>query len=110
VKFAVARTLAMALALWGCARRVPPPASATDVAWAQARWPNVSHQDLERGRKLLQSKCGGSCHRPPMPNEQPAAEWPHHVTEMAERAGLTAETHRLLEQYLVTMASGPAAR
>jgi hypothetical protein len=102
---------ALAGGMFACARRLPPPVHATDVAWAQTRWPNVTQQDLEQGRKILQSKCGGSCHRAPQPHEQPAASWPGHVAEMAERAGLTPESQRLLEQYLITLAStNPSAR
>jgi hypothetical protein len=98
------------VALWGCAARVPPAVSAADVAWAQQRWPEVSHQDLERGRSLLQSKCGGSCHLPPSPGDQSATAWPRHVAEMSVRAGLTIDSQRLLEQYLVTLARAEPAR
>lgn len=101
---AAAVALLVSCGLWACARRVPPPVTAADVSWAQARWPQVSQADLEQGRKLLQSKCGGSCHRPPLPSEQPAEAWPHHVAEMAERSGLTPQTQALLEQYLITLA------
>ncbi|MBK7536307.1 MAG: hypothetical protein IPI49_13265 [Myxococcales bacterium] len=94
--------------LVACAPRVPPPVTAVDVSWARTRWPEISQADLEHGRKLLQSKCGGSCHRPPMPSEQPAEDWPTHVAEMAERSGLTPHTQKVLEQYLVTLARAEA--
>lgn len=97
-------------ALAACAGRVPPPVTAADVARAQERWPEVSQAELEQGRKLLQSKCGGSCHRPPMPTDQPADRWPGHVAEMAERSGLTPQAQRALEQYLITLASAPPPR
>jgi hypothetical protein len=93
-----------AVVFWGCASRVPPVVSAADVAWAQQRWPEVSHQDLERGRSLLQAKCGNGCHLPPSPRDRAAAEWPRHVAEMSVRAGLTGDSRRLVEHYLVTLA------
>lgn len=93
-----------ALALVACARRLPPPVTPTDVAWAQERWPDATRAELEHGRKLLLSKCGGSCHRPPMPADQPPEAWPEHVADMAERSGLTAQTRATLERYLITLA------
>lgn len=92
------------LTLASCARRLPPPVTAADVSWAQARWPTTTQAELEHGRKLLLSKCGGSCHRPPLPADQPAEAWPGHVGEMAERSGLTAQTREALERYLITLA------
>jgi cytochrome c5 len=96
--------LAAVAVVAACARRVPPPASPADVSWAQRTWPTASAEDLEHGRRLVQSKCGGACHRPPMPLDQPASEWPRHIAEMSVRAGLTPETERLVEMYLVTLA------
>ena len=66
-----------------------------------------AHADLaalEQGRELLVKKCGGSCHRAPLPSAHTAAEWPHKLDEMAGRAGLEPGQRALIEQYLVTMA------
>lgn len=100
----LALVLASALMLVACARKLPPPVTAADVSWAQQRWPSTNQAELEHGRKLLLSKCGGSCHRPPLPADQPPEAWPGHVGEMAERSGLTAQTREVLERYLITLA------
>ncbi|MEZ4363778.1 MAG: hypothetical protein R3B48_26605 [Kofleriaceae bacterium] len=107
MRLTLALVASMGLTLWGCARRVPPIAGPSDVAWAQGKWPEMEAADLERGRALVQSKCGGSCHRPPMPSDQPSMAWPLHVAEMSERAGLDPESHLLVERYLMTL-SRPA--
>jgi cytochrome c5 len=94
--------------LWAvaCAGKRPPPATPADLQWAQRTWPAATSADLEAGRQVLVSKCG-DCHRPPLPAEHAAAAWPHHLDEMAPRAEVTAEERRVLEQYLITLASNP---
>lgn len=88
------------LGVGGCARRMPPQATSADAERA-----NVELAQLEQGRKLVVSRCGSRCHKPPMPGEHPAAAWPKALDEMAPRAHVTAMERDLIEQYLVTLAS-----
>lgn len=77
----------------------PPPASPADAMRAK-----VELADLEHGRSLLLSKCGG-CHRPPIPAEHPPHDWPTKLEEMSARANVDLQQRHLIEEYLVTMAS-----
>ncbi|HET7505575.1 MAG TPA: hypothetical protein VFK02_31360 [Kofleriaceae bacterium] len=77
----------------------PPAATALDASRA-----NMQLADLQQGRSLLLSKCGG-CHRAPLPTEHRGAEWPVKLDEMAGRAHLDASQRHLIEAYLVTMAT-----
>jgi cytochrome c553 len=84
-------------ALAGCSASLPT-ATATDASRA-----HLELADLQHGRALVVSKCG-SCHRPPLPTEHGAAEWPLMLDEMSARANLDFMQRRLIEGYLVTMA------
>ena len=90
------------LVVAACARRMPPRATAAD-----AERTNVSLAELEQGRSLVVAKCGSRCHKPPMPGDHAASEWPHALDEMAPRAALTAQDRQLIEQYLVAMTPRP---
>lgn len=83
----------------GCARRLPPRATPADAARA-----NMTVAELDAGRTLVIRKCGGSCHKPPLPDDHSAAEWPQALDEMAPRANVTADERRAIERYLVAMA------
>ncbi len=85
--------------LGACARSSPPMVTATD-----AQRGNVELAELEQGRKLLIGKCT-NCHRVPMPNEHAAGEWPKMLDEMAARSNLDMTQQKLIEKYLVTMAT-----
>jgi hypothetical protein len=87
------------LVLVGCAPRQPPAATAND-----AQRGNVELAELQQGRKLLIGKCT-NCHRAPMPSEHSAVEWPQKLDEMAARASLDPGQQKLIEKYLVTMAT-----
>jgi hypothetical protein len=82
-----------------CARRSPPVATTID-----AERGNVELAQLEEGRKLLIRKCT-NCHRVPLPSEHTPAQWPKLVDDMAERSSIDGAQHKLIEQYLVTMAA-----
>lgn len=84
-------------ALAGC-RVAPPHATAADSERS-----HVAMDELERGRSLLVSKCGASCHTAPLPSQHTALEWPAKLDEMSARAGLELGQRRLIEEYLVTM-------
>jgi mono/diheme cytochrome c family protein len=85
--------------LAGCAGMSPPPASPADATRAK-----VELAELQNGRSLLLSKCGG-CHRPPMPAEHRAHDWPTKLGEMSARAHVDDQQRRLIEEYLVTMST-----
>lgn len=95
---AASLVLALGAALLAACGSPPPVATAADAARA-----NVQLADLQQGRSLLLAKCS-SCHRVPAPAERRAAQWPHEVAAMAERAKLDDNQHHLIAQYLVTMA------
>ena len=96
----------LALGIAGCARRMPPRASAADAERA-----SVALAELEQGRSLVISKCGSRCHKPPMPRDMSIAEWPKQLAEMGPRANLDVHERHLIEQYLITMAgSEPSSR
>ena len=90
------RLLVLALVA-GC--RVAPP-HATE---ADAERTHVAQDELERGRSLLVSKCGASCHAAPLPSQHTARDWPAKLDEMSARAGIDRAQRRLIEEYLVAM-------
>jgi cytochrome c5 len=65
---------------------------------------NVALEQLTQGRGLLIEKCS-ACHHTPLPTEHLASDWPMRLDEMAARSNLDARQRRLIEQYLVVMAS-----
>ena len=89
--------LAFILVLVGCGGSLPT-ATAIDASRA-----HVELADLQNGRSLVVSKCG-ACHRPPMPADHGANEWPVMLDEMAGRAHLDFMQRRLIQEYLVAMA------
>jgi hypothetical protein len=92
--------LVLALAA-GCAHSTAPEPTEADAARS-----GIELAELVSGRRLYVGHCGG-CHLPPEPSAHSTASWPGHVGEMRERAGLTVEEGRLVERYVVTMASRP---
>ncbi|HEU4732006.1 MAG TPA: hypothetical protein VFT22_29120 [Kofleriaceae bacterium] len=90
--------LLAAASLVGCTGG-PPAVTALDASRA-----NMQVAELQQGRSLLLSKCGG-CHRTPMPADHRANEWPVKLDEMAGRAHLDHAQRHLLEAYLVTVAT-----
>jgi len=85
------------LVLVGCGGSLPA-ATAIDASRA-----NVELADLQNGRSLVVAKCG-ACHRPPMPTDHGATEWPVMLDEMSARAHLDFMQRRLIQEYLVAMA------
>jgi hypothetical protein len=82
----------------GCARPMPPRATAMD-----AQRVGMSIDELEHGRKLVVAKCGSRCHQPPMPTDHTALEWPKAMDEMSPRAAVSGDERRAIERYLVAM-------
>lgn len=85
------------LALAAACRVTPPVATAADAERGQ-----VALVSLHQGRQTMIRKCG-NCHRPPMPDDHAAAEWPKMLDEMSNRAGLDGRQRHLIEQYFVLM-------
>jgi hypothetical protein len=92
------KKLLVLVVLAGACRVAPPHASAVD-----AERSHVALDELERGRSLLVSKCGASCHVAPLPSQHTAREWPGKLDEMSARAGLDFGQRRLIEEYLIAM-------
>jgi hypothetical protein len=90
------------IALLGACGVEPPHATALD-----AQRSNIALEQLAEGRTLMIQKCGG-CHRAPLPSEKLAAEWPKSLDEMSERSKLDGRQRKLIEQYLVVMATRSA--
>jgi hypothetical protein len=86
-------------ALAGCGVSSPPVATPLDASRA-----HVELAELERGRSLLVSKCGG-CHRTPLPASYRQDLWPGKLDEMSSRANLDVAQRHLIEAYVVTMAA-----
>jgi hypothetical protein len=55
---------------------------------------------------LIEKCTDSACHRTPLPQDVSAAQWPHEVADMAERAQLDHRQQKLIEQYLVTCSQG----
>jgi hypothetical protein len=86
--------------LAGACRVAPPEATAVDAARAQ-----VDLAELREGRTLLIGKCGGACHKVPLPSQHSPADWPGKLDEMSARAGLDPHQHALIEKYLITLST-----
>ncbi len=95
--------LALAL-VGGCARSNAPIATSADAARVAQRWPGITVDELNAGRKLYVGHCG-TCHLPPRPGDFAPESWPGHVSEMRERSGLDVASGVLVERYVVTMAT-----
>lgn len=97
--------VASAAVLAACGPGLPRPTNA-DVARATVARPATTLADLDRGRSIYLSRCGG-CHRLYAPSDRAPEAWPSAVDEMAERARLDADQRELVTLFLVTMAARP---
>jgi hypothetical protein len=95
----VSSTLVVVVALLVSACRASPPIATI----GDAQRVHVELAELRQGRAWLVTKCG-NCHRPPMPTDHLAREWPGKLDEMSVRAGLDVRQRRVIELYLVAMA------
>src|SRR5260370_23547100 len=94
--------LGMFWILKGCAS-LPLPTQA-DAERARSRWPLASVASLESGRTTYAARCA-SCHALYSPQKHTPQEWRKALTEMAERAHLTAAEREDIEQFLDTMSA-----
>jgi mono/diheme cytochrome c family protein len=95
----VRAALAACLLVAACAH-----ASAPEPTEADAVRVGTPLDELVAGRRLYVGHCG-SCHVVPQPSDHSATAWPGHVAEMRERAGLSVDESKLVERYVITMAS-----
>jgi hypothetical protein len=84
----------------GCATTVIHPTQ-EDVRRARARWPAVTLNDLEQGRKLYVRKCAG-CHNLHRPDEYGPERWPELVAKMRTKSGISDPGYELIVRYLIT--------
>lgn len=87
--------------LWGCSKTFAPPAEA-DVHLSSGRWPSLTLAELQQGRSLYLSNCGG-CHRLYSPLEHTEQEWQKLLPEMIGEAKLGEAEQDLIFKYLVTV-------
>jgi hypothetical protein len=90
--------------LVACASTPFPHPNQGHVAAAQKQRAGITLQDLEQGRKLYLSRCGG-CHQLIEPNSVAASKWPDEVAEMQERAKLETQQVDRIVAYLVTVSA-----
>jgi mono/diheme cytochrome c family protein len=89
--------------LASCVSAFPAP-TVTDVDRARTDFPDVTLEDLEKGRELYLAKCG-ACHRLKAPSELAPSAWPHAVADMADEAHLDDDERDAIVRYLVTMSA-----
>ena len=82
----------------GCAAALDHPTE-RDVAWASARWPQTSMNELERGRALYVERCAG-CHYLPLPAKYSPEEWEGYVAYMVAEAKLMPDEQDAIVRYL----------
>ena len=86
------------LALAGCGAVLTQPV-APDVAWASARWPGTTLDDLQGGRTLFVNHCAG-CHTLPLPESRPWREWQTEVESMQQQAALSQRETSAIVRFL----------
>ena len=86
-----------------------PQPTAQHLDLARATEPQVTLEDLSRGRTLYGARCG-SCHALRDPSVAPKKGWQHEIDDMREHHGvqLTSAESRDIRRYLDAMsAAGP---
>jgi hypothetical protein len=107
--------LAVGLLLYlaGCGARVHMPlATQPDVDRALSSElvnSEFTLSDLERGRALYMSRCT-ACHAPVDVHSYSPEEWVVKVAEMIEESRVSDQDAKLIETYIVIMASGPRVK
>jgi hypothetical protein len=92
--------LIAALCVFGCSAAVHP--NEADVGWASEQWPGTTLKNLERGRTVFVTKCGG-CHDLPDADAKTPIAWRSVCVEMAGGAELSAGETELLARYLAAV-------
>ena len=91
----------------GCVAPLPH-ATVDDETRARAQWPAATVASLEAGRRLFAFRCS-ACHGLELPASHPVEKWPSILDEMQQEAKLSADERAAIEQFVLTIASRPAA-
>jgi len=85
-----------------------PETTLGQLAAARATEPDLSLEDLQRGRATYMKRCG-SCHALRSPSERPAEAWPLEVQRMQtqHQVRLTPEEQRDILRYLGAASRAP---
>ena len=95
-------------ALAACAASPYPEPVAADAARAAPHFPGVPLKELQQGRSLYMSRCGG-CHALKRPVELPPAQWQVEVAEMRSKNGVKlsdAEAQAIVRYLSVAATAG----
>jgi mono/diheme cytochrome c family protein len=105
--FAFGVMASSALASVGCVSALPEPTPG-QLAAARATEPDLSLEDLQRGRATYIQRCG-SCHALRSPNERSAEAWPLEVQRMQtqHQVRLTPDEQRDILRYLGAASRAP---
>ncbi len=87
----------------GACVAVLPKLSQDQIRWANVRWPDVTPEELNQGRRLYVSRCSG-CHTLFLPQDFTAVQWQHQLEEMGEQAKLNASQREMVFKYLISAA------
>ena len=106
MKALLALALCAGALLGACGGSAIPEPSAADATRGAAHFPDVTLAELERGRTLYVSRCGG-CHVLKRPMELPAEQWASEVSEMRSKNGvnLSDAEAQAIERYLFVAAT-----
>jgi mono/diheme cytochrome c family protein len=99
-------SISFGLGLVACASGGLPQPTAAHLSVAQSSDPQVTLDDLSRGRSLYGARCGG-CHQLPDPARPPSAGWQREIDEMKDKQGVRlsgADSHDIL-RYLDAVSS-----
>lgn len=92
--------------LGACGSSPYPEPVAADAARAAPHFPGVTLGELQQGRSLYMSRCGG-CHVLKRPSELPPAQWQVEVDEMRGKNGvkLSDNEAQAIVRYLAVAAT-----
>ena len=107
VLFAFGVRASSAVASFACVSALPEPTPG-QLAAARATEPDLSLEDLQRGRATYIQRCG-SCHALRPPSERSAEAWPLEVQRMQtqHQVRLTPEERRDILRYLGAASRAP---
>lgn len=108
MKTCISRAVLLATALAACGGASLPQPTAADASRGAAHFPDLTLAELEQGRSLYVSRCGG-CHTLKRPAELAPQQWDQEVTEMREKNGVKlsdAEARAIVRYLSVAATSG----
>jgi cytochrome c553 len=86
---------------WACAPLLPYP-TGEGLLRAQAEQPNITLQDLEKGRRLYAATCA-SCHTLHSPSERTTKSWEKVMVWMQMKARIDDSKRDSILAYLIAM-------